>query len=250
MSPSAPPTRRELRLLARDLYVWPSRVDFLGDEPAAAVVRIGLHARSQRLLKSLCFLDEIGLEDCGDSIVRAMFDVASACIWLGDEATADERLSILLRSHQRDAHLLASTGMDVYVDLLASATDIADELAANDVAAKLPSIEQRIAGHPLADHYYRYRDLCRHSHASYTASTMYLDLEKSDSDSIQFTADRAKRFSTHFLAYGCVLVLTEAAELVSEGLLEEPGGFREVGEGVWKYWRSVEGKDPTGPVRP
>lgn len=242
------PTRRDLRLIARDLYEWPQEIEFRDEHLPTAVVRVGLHARTQRLLKSLAFLDESGLEDCADSIVRAMFDLASLFVWLSDEKEWESRFGDLLRSHQRDAKLLADTGIDVFAELYADARAIAEEFAGASPRRKLPSIEERLRGHPLEDHYYRYRDLCRHSHASYTAATMYVDREDK-SEGIRFTSDGARKFASHFLAYGCLTTFVQTMELIGDELIVGPDAIGSIGEQLWRYWREVEGKDPTGRMR-
>jgi hypothetical protein len=68
------------------------------------------------------------LEDCGDSILRSLFDLTSTFIWLSDEAEGDERLSRLVRSHHRDIRLLAGTGIDVFTRLLSQANQLVEKV--------------------------------------------------------------------------------------------------------------------------
>lgn len=238
------PDRRDMRLLAQALFGPLDVIEFQQSDSAAAVALAGLYVRSQRLLKALAFLDEVQLEDCADPILRSLFDLSSTFIWLSDENEGEIRLAAFVGSHHRDVRLLAETGVEVFGDLLRQAEDLVEVFEQTTEAVKrMPSIEQRLAGHPLQDHYFRYRDLSRQSHASLTAAVAYLEPAET-STSLEVSHDRQRRFASHFLAYGVMLVLSMTIDMVQRGYVAAPGDLEVIGRKVWQYWRVVEGKDP------
>lgn len=238
-----PLDRREMWLMAQSLYA-PQTTLRIGNSGAAVdVVLIGLYVRSQRLLRSLAFLDELEMEDCCDPILRSLFDLAGTFIWLSNDDTDEERLAWFVSSHHRDARLLAETGLDVFNSLLGQAEELVNLLGESaEGSRKLPPIEQRFGNHPLATHYSRYRDLSRRSHASMSAAVMYL--EPGEPGVLEVSFERERRFAKHFLAYGAMLVLFLSLELIDRGYVDPPGDVEVLGSTLWHYWRAVEGKDP------
>ncbi|HEY7875120.1 MAG TPA: hypothetical protein VIG64_08365 [Actinomycetota bacterium] len=190
-------------------------------------------------------------EDCGDPLVRALFDISATVAWLVGDAEDGTRLTHFAAAHQRDLDLLAKTDIAIFKKLLADATAYRDLFPGMEEftgsRARLPGLEKRIKGHPLSDHYFRYRDLSRRSHASMTSATMYLgqaDLEQGSEPSIEIpiSETHAREFAENYLAYGAIVAYYVAVEAPSAAAVCDRETLARVGLHLGNFWAVEEGK--------
>jgi hypothetical protein len=126
------------------------------------MLAVGLLGRSRRLFSALLHLDDAGLADCGDSIIRSIIEHCCTGVWLLEDP--EKRHEIVVRARLKDLRVLEAEGA-VSDERATLKAYVEHHWGEPEKEMQLPPLDQRMIG-PFKERYVFYRRLCELMHSS------------------------------------------------------------------------------------